>query len=137
MYSGPIAFRRSGNARAGQHLSHSRRAVPYNCVIMARAITTSPHPAPSRPHSFDHQAIEAKWQARWEADGLYEADVDPARPKHYALVMFPYTSGDLHLGHWWNFALADVHARYKRMTGFNVLFPPRFDAFGLPAEGRA
>jgi leucyl-tRNA synthetase len=104
---------------------------------MARAITSGPRPAPSRPQSFDHQAIEAKWQTRWEADRLYEADVDPSRPKHYALVMFPYTSGDLHLGHWWNFALADIHTRYMRMRGFNVLFPPGFDAFGLPAEGAA
>src|SRR5258708_35447610 len=101
---------------------------------MARAITSGPRPAPSRPQSFDHQAIEAKWQTRWEGDRLYEADVDASRTKHYALVMFPYTSGDLHLGHWWNFALASIHTRSTRMKRFNWLFPPGSAAFGLPAE---
>src|SRR5438034_10528545 len=105
---------------------------------MARAMTSGPpRPAPSRPQTFDHQAIEAKWQTRWEADRLYEADVDPSRPKHYALLMFPYTSGDLHLGHWWNFALADSPTRYKRMNGFHVACRPRVDPFGLAAQGGA
>ena len=81
--------------------------------------------------------IEPKWQHRWETDHLYEASVDPDREKHYALVMFPYTSGDVHIGHWYNFSIADAHARYKRMRGFNVLMPMGFDAFGLPAENAA
>lgn len=81
--------------------------------------------------------IEPKWQARWESDGLYHADIDYSRPKHYALTMLPYSSGDLHIGHWYAMAPSDARARFMRMRGFNVMFPMGFDAFGLPAENAA
>jgi leucyl-tRNA synthetase len=81
--------------------------------------------------------IEPKWQARWEADGLYHADIDPQRQKHYALTMLPYPSGELHIGHWYAMTPSDARARFMRMRGYNVMFPMGFDAFGLPAENAA
>lgn len=88
-------------------------------------------------YPYDPQKIEKKWQEKWEADKLYRAVIDPSRPKHYALTMLPYPSGDLHIGHWYAMTPSDARARFMRMRGYNVMFPMGFDAFGLPAENAA
>ncbi len=89
------------------------------------------------PDRYDHASIEPKWQQAWEESGLYHAEVDWDRPKHYAVTMLPYPSGDLHIGHWFAMTPSDARARVMRMKGFNVLFPMGFDSFGLPAENAA
>lgn len=86
---------------------------------------------------FDAVAIDRKWQERWERDGIYRVEDEDPRPKWFEMTMYPYPSGDLHIGHWYALAPSDAHARFRRMQGYNVLHPIGFDAFGLPAENAA
>ena len=83
------------------------------------------------------QEIESKWQEKWQADGLHRAAIDRSKKKFYAMTMYPYPSGELHMGHWYAMAPSDTRARWLRMQGYNVVFPMGFDAFGLPAENAA
>jgi leucyl-tRNA synthetase len=100
-------------------------------------VTTETPGRTGRAARFDPASFEAKWRARWDADQLYVARDDDARDKHYLLTMYPYTSGDLHIGHWYAVTGPDIVARMRRMQGLNVMFPMGFDSFGLPAENAA
>lgn len=87
---------------------------------------------------YDNQAIEAKWRNTWSEQKIFDAGVrDESKEKSYVLVEWPYPSGNLHIGHWYAFAVPDIYVRYLRMQGKQVLFPMGFDAFGLPAENAA
>ena len=86
---------------------------------------------------FDVEAVEAKWQARWLDDGTYEVDNDDPRERYYALCMYPYPSGNAHMGHVRNYTFGDLVVRYQTMLGKAVLSPYGFDSFGLPAENAA
>lgn len=88
--------------------------------------------------AYEHSKVEKEVREKWKQLGLYQADLaDTTRQKYYLLTEFPYPSGDLHIGHWYAFAVTDIYARLLRAKGYNVLFPIGFDAFGLPAENAA
>ena len=86
---------------------------------------------------YTHKQYEQKWQDRWAEAGIYDVHDDDPRTKWYEMTMYPYPSGDLHIGHWFAMSPADAHARFRRMQGYNVLHPMGFDSFGLNAENAA
>ncbi|MEW6086337.1 MAG: leucine--tRNA ligase [Chloroflexota bacterium] len=117
--------------KTAKPVSKARKSAP------AKSKRTEVRNPVAKDKSFNPQVFEPKWQAKWEADKLYRAVIDESKPKFYALTMLPYPSGDLHIGHWYAMTPPDARARFKRMQGYNVMFPMGFDAFGLPAEGAA
>jgi len=85
---------------------------------------------------YDFQKIEKKWQDKWEKDKIFEVK-EEKKEKFYVLEMYPYPSSHLHIGHLRNYSIGDTYARYKRMCGYNVLYPMGYDSFGMPAENAA
>ncbi len=116
---------------------HISSAYPNQCVHVHHYVHQEGAGTMITRTKYDPKAIEKKWQTQWEDEGAFHAPDDSPKPNFYNLVMLPYPSGDLHIGHWYHYSGADAYGRYLRMKGYNVMQPMGFDAFGLPAENAA
>ena len=83
---------------------------------------------------YDIQRIESHWQKQWKENKVFSVDIDHSKPKFYCLEMFPYPSGNMHMGHVRNYSIGDAMARFQSWKGYNVLHPMGYDSFGMPAE---